>query len=137
MRRSILLPSIRRWSERHSVHIRRGIFMSAQRARTRAWPFRPRRRGSTMLQLLSSIVFLVATGLRPTTAEPNKQTDDTVDSEHLFGFTQGSDIGERGEKELETDSTGRFGRQGGTYAVRSTALEAKYTPLDYFRVAGS
>src|SRR5262245_4279032 len=31
-----------------------------------------------------------------------------VDPEHMFGFTEGSDIGEAGEKELATDSTGRF-----------------------------
>src|SRR5262249_16870818 len=33
-----------------------------------------------------------------------------VDTEHMFGFTEGSDVGAAGEKELETDSTGRFGK---------------------------
>jgi hypothetical protein len=39
-----------------------------------------------------------------------------VDSEHLFGFTEGADIGEAGEREAETETIGRFGRAEGTYA---------------------
>jgi hypothetical protein len=91
------------------------------------------------LHVLAFVVLLVSAWTRPATADPKRTTDDRrdVDSEHLFGFTEGSDIGPRGERELETDSTGRFGRQGGTYAAVATALEAKYTPLDYFRISGS
>jgi hypothetical protein len=59
-----------------------------------------------------------------------------VDTEHLFGFTQGSDIGKKGERELEADSTGRFGRRDGSYSALSTAFEAKYTPFENFRIAG-
>ena len=92
-----------------------------------------------MLHVLACIVLFGSIWVRPATAEEKNITARTpdVDSEHLFGFTEGSDIGERGEKEFETDSTGRFGRQGGSYAAASTAFEAKYTPLDYFRISGS
>jgi len=110
--------------------------MSSQRAFARA----PSRRcGPVVLHVLASIVLFGAIWVRPAAAEEKKAADRTpdVDSEHLFGFTEGSDIGERGEKEFETDSTGRFGRQGGSYAAASTAFEAKYTPLDYFRISGS
>jgi hypothetical protein len=58
-----------------------------------------------------------------------------VDTEHMFGFTEGSDIGEAGEKELETDSTGRFGKLGGSYNNVATALEAKYSFSDSFRLS--
>jgi hypothetical protein len=58
-----------------------------------------------------------------------------VDTEHMFGFTEGSDIGEAGEKELETDSTGRFGKFDGSYNNVATALEAKYAFSDRFRVS--
>jgi len=58
-----------------------------------------------------------------------------VDTEHMFGFTEGSDIGEAGEKELETDSTGRFGKFDGSYNKVATALEAKYSFSDRFRVS--
>jgi hypothetical protein len=58
-----------------------------------------------------------------------------VDSEHLFGFTQGSDIGDRGELEGESDGTGRLGKRFGTYAAVNDILELKYSITDYFRVA--
>ncbi len=38
-----------------------------------------------------------------------------VDSEHIFGFTQGSDIGEKGELEFETEPTAAFGKRWGRY----------------------
>jgi hypothetical protein len=40
-----------------------------------------------------------------------------------------------GEKELETDSTGRFGKLGGSYNNVATALEAKYTFSERFRLS--
>jgi hypothetical protein len=58
-----------------------------------------------------------------------------VDTEHMFGFTEGSDIGEAGEKELEVDSTGRFGKLDGSYNNVATALEAKYSFSDRFRLS--
>jgi hypothetical protein len=42
--------------------------------------------------------------------ESSAQT--SVDTEHIFGFTEGADIGEKGEKELENAMTGRFGKLG-------------------------
>ena len=33
-----------------------------------------------------------------------------IDTEHIFGFTEGSDIGKKGEKEIESSLTGRFGK---------------------------
>src|SRR5262249_3287785 len=70
-------------------------------------------------------------------AAPIKRTDKTgaVDTEHMFGFTEGSDIGEKGETEFETDSTGRFGKLGGSYNNVATALEAKYSFSDRFRLS--
>jgi hypothetical protein len=32
-----------------------------------------------------------------------------IDTEHLFGFLTGTDIGEVGEKEVESETTGQFG----------------------------
>jgi hypothetical protein len=70
-------------------------------------------------------------------AAAGKRTDKTgeVDTEHMFGFTEGSDIGEKGETEFEADSTGRFGRLGGSYNNAATALEAKYSFSDRFRLS--
>jgi hypothetical protein len=70
-------------------------------------------------------------------ADSRKHADKAgeVDTEHMFGFTEGSDIGEAGEKELETDSTGRFGKLDGSYNTVATALEAKYSFSDRFRLS--
>jgi hypothetical protein len=53
-----------------------------------------------------------------------KRTDNTgeVDTEHMLGFTEGSDIGEREITELEADSTRRFGRLGVTKRSCVSAL---------------
>jgi hypothetical protein len=59
-----------------------------------------------------------------------------LDTEHLFAFTIGSDVGERGEKEIETSSLGRFGKRRGSYAATSHAVEFEYVPLENLRLSG-
>jgi hypothetical protein len=89
--------------------------------------------------LVGAIVVAMLGAVAPAQAEPRKTAHGAgeVDTEHMFGFTEGSDIGALGEKELETDSTGRFGRAGGSYSSVATALEAKYTFTEYFRVSAA
>ena len=58
-----------------------------------------------------------------------------TDSEHLFGFTEGSDIGEKGEKEAEFGVFGRLSKRAGSYAAFSQSAELKMTLTDNFRVA--
>ncbi|HEV1992571.1 MAG TPA: hypothetical protein VGR34_06885 [Candidatus Dormibacteraeota bacterium] len=50
-----------------------------------------------------------------------------IDTEHLFGFTIGTDIGEVGEKEIEGQTTGRFGKRDGSYIALSQMLSAAAT----------
>ena len=57
------------------------------------------------------------------------------DTEHLFGFTEGSDIGEKGERELEIELEGRGGKRSGTYRALSQATALKLTLTDNFRIA--
>jgi hypothetical protein len=59
-----------------------------------------------------------------------------IETEHMFGFTQGSDIGRSGESEIEIATTGRFGRDGNAYNVLSTTAEYKYPLSGAFRVSG-
>jgi hypothetical protein len=63
---------------------------------------------------------------------PARATD--IDTEHLFGFTTGSDVGKSGELEIENETAGGFGKQAGSYAALSHTVEAKFTPVDNFRV---
>jgi hypothetical protein len=51
-----------------------------------------------------------------------------VDTEHIFGFTEGGDIGEVGDKELEKETSARFGKRMGLYAGSSTLFDFKYVP---------
>jgi hypothetical protein len=102
----------------------------------RALPLRKAPRGAlSRAILLTVLVVLVATS--SARGDPGKRADKTgeVDTEHMFGFTEGSDIGNAGEKELEADSTGRFGKLGGSYNTVATALEAKYSSSDRFRLS--
>src|SRR5829696_10182298 len=61
--------------------------------------------------------------------------DADIDTEHIFGFIEGSDIGDAGEKEGEAVSSARLGKGSGFYAANSTALFYKYSPVDHFRIA--
>lgn len=52
-----------------------------------------------------------------------------VDTQFIFGFTQGADVGELGEKEIESQTQGRFGKADGSYAAVTSSLRAEYTPF--------
>jgi hypothetical protein len=58
-----------------------------------------------------------------------------IDTEHVFGFTEGSDVGEKGEKELESETTGRLGKRIGTYRAIESALQLKVSLTDDLRIA--
>src|SRR5262245_30309320 len=78
-----------------------------------------------------SALSLAACLMLPAAARPAE-----LDTEHLFAFTIGSDVGDRGEKELEGSSFGRFGKRRGSYAATSHALEIEYVPVENLRLSG-
>jgi hypothetical protein len=102
----------------------------------RALPLRKAPLGVLLRTMLLIVLSLLA-AMNSARGDPGKRADKSgeVDTEHMFGFTEGSDIGEAGEKELEADSTGRFGKFGGSYNTVATALEAKYSFSDRFRLS--
>lgn len=57
-----------------------------------------------------------------------------VDTQFLFGFTQGADVGTFGEKEIESQTLGRFGKADGSYAALTSQLRAEFTPFHNSRV---
>ncbi|WP_424628376.1 hypothetical protein [Bradyrhizobium sp. SYSU BS000235] len=59
----------------------------------------------------------------------------SVDSEHMFGFTVGSDIGSAGEIEIEGEQDSGFGKRAGRYYAAMNSLQLKYTATDSFRIA--
>ena len=57
-----------------------------------------------------------------------------VDTEHIFGFTEGADIGEKGEVELENTATGSLAARGRLAAV-SNETAFRYGIEDGFRAS--
>jgi hypothetical protein len=57
----------------------------------------------------------------------------TIETEHLFGFTIGSDIGEVGERELEGSVTGRFAKRDGSYRASDSTLSMEFVPVANLR----
>lgn len=58
-----------------------------------------------------------------------------VDSEHMFGFVTGSDIGAAGEVEIEAEQDSGAGKRAGRYYAASNAVQLKYTVIENFRVS--
>jgi hypothetical protein len=81
---------------------------------------RPRRLARSCLWLALALV-------------PAEARAQTIDTEHLFGFTIGSDVGEVGEREIEGTVTGRFAKQTGSYNAASSTLSAEFVPLPNLR----
>jgi hypothetical protein len=57
-----------------------------------------------------------------------------IDTEHLFGFMIGTDVGTVGEREFQSQTTGRFSRRGGSYRAINEELELEFVPVDNFRI---
>ncbi len=67
----------------------------------------------------------------------DKQKD--VDTEHLFGFTEGSDAGDKGEQEVVADTISRLSKRrngpgSSTYRVFDTRFAYQFNPADRFSV---
>lgn len=57
-----------------------------------------------------------------------------IDTEHLFGFLIGTDVGSFGEREFQSQTTGRFSRNGGHYRAINQELELEFVPARDFRI---
>jgi hypothetical protein len=57
-----------------------------------------------------------------------------IDTEHLFGFMIGADVGNVGEREFQSETTGSFGKSGGRYRAFGQEFELEFVPVQNFRV---
>jgi hypothetical protein len=55
-----------------------------------------------------------------------------LETKYIFGFTAGTDIGAEGEKELESETTGGFGKRGGSYRSIEQEFEFEHVPSQYW-----
>lgn len=66
-------------------------------------------------------------------AAPSPTRAGNIETEHLFGFAVGTDVGIVGDKEIEGTTTGRFSKHSGSYRAISQTLSAEFVPIDHFR----
>jgi hypothetical protein len=57
-----------------------------------------------------------------------------IDTEHIYGFLIGTDVGELGEREFQSETTGRFSKDGGRYRAVGEQVELEFVPIRNFRV---
>jgi hypothetical protein len=57
-----------------------------------------------------------------------------IDTEHLFAFMIGSDVGNVGEREFQSQTTGRFSKAGGIYRAIGQEFELEFVPVPNFRI---
>jgi hypothetical protein len=104
-----------------NAHVRAGWFMAALKASRRF--VSAAKCSRTAISCLSLALALISTRART----------ETIETEHLFGFTIGSDVGEVGERELEGSLTGRFSKRTGTYDAGSGTMSMEFVPMSNLR----
>jgi len=67
-------------------------------------------------------------------AGPGLRVCGGIDTEHLFGFLIGTDVGTAGEREFQSQTTGRFSKNGGRYRAINQELELEFVPVNNFRI---
>jgi hypothetical protein len=65
---------------------------------------------------------------------PRCATAEGIDTEHIYGFMIGTDVGEVGELEFQSQTTGRFAKSAGRYSAVDQEFELEAVPADNFRV---
>jgi hypothetical protein len=58
-----------------------------------------------------------------------------IDTEHLFGFIIGTDVGEPGDKEIEGET--RWGKRPGSYLAAAPAFEGEFVPIENLRASAT
>ncbi len=86
------------------------------------------------LRLFFFMVLLPAAAHSQEASPENALTADRFDTEHIFGFAEGSDIGPQGEGEIESFTVGSFGASGGNFNIGNDT-SARYTITDELRLS--
>jgi hypothetical protein len=90
-----------------------------------------RARKTIMVFVLASVVEMASHAR----ADEREKADDQerVDTEFIFGFTAGADVGEVGERELEHQTAAQWEKRDGSYAAGSDQLRFEASPVPDFR----
>src|ERR1700759_5610240 len=66
--------------------------------------------------------------------QPAAGRAETIDTEHIYAFMIGTDVGDLGEREFQSETAGRFGKQAGTYQAVGQQMELEFVPIKNFRI---
>ena len=66
--------------------------------------------------------------------QPGPGRTEGIDTEHIYAFMIGTDVGELGEREFQSETTGRFAKQAGSYQAVGQQLELEFVPIRNFRI---
>ena len=84
---------------------------------------------------LASVFSFVASAVHAGDAEGGNSRSWQIDTEHLFGFVIGTDVGNVGDKEMEAETVGGFGKRTGSYAMLVPSIEYEFVPVENLRLA--
>lgn len=65
---------------------------------------------------------------------PDCARSEGIDTEHLFAFMIGADVGNLGEREFQSQTTGRFAKDGGRYRALGQEFELEFVPVNNLRI---
>jgi hypothetical protein len=66
--------------------------------------------------------------------QPDLARAEGIDTEHIYAFMIGTDVGELGEREFQSETTGRFSKEAGTYQAVGQQAELEFVPIKNFRI---
>ena len=81
-------------------------------------------RASRFLAITACCAALLPDGIRA----------ESIDTEHIFAFMIGSDVGDAGEREFQSQTTARLGKDGGRYRAVGQELELEFVPAKDVRI---
>ena len=105
-----------------------------------AFPYWDRRSKCAVAAVVAVVVLASAVAVRLAGAAPARSAvaggdPEPVDTEDMFGFVGGADIGNAGQQEVEFDATSLSGKSTGTYANTAAQFQYKYTAFANFRIS--
>ena len=78
--------------------------------------------------------FWMVIGCAIVLAPARPSAEEGFDTEHIFGFMIGTDVGNVGEREFQSQTTGRFGKGGVAYRALAQEFEIEVVPRPNFRI---
>lgn len=90
-----------------------------------------------LLRRGAMLALLIALPLHAQAAEPREGTvaeTSKLDTEMMFGFLVGTDVGKVGEKEFESETNLGLGKRGGSYGALAQTFALEYIPIENLRV---